>query len=119
MMAPCHNASLLLALISRPPCRQQLIAPGQVADCMYLISSGDLEILSPVGQVGPGGGPDAGPLISGLDLAQLQEQADPDVWDTTTVSDISKEPGGEWGERGGGAGFVDAFGVDAFGFGCG
>lgn len=69
---------------------------------MYLISTGELEILSPVGQAGPGGGPDAGPLISGLDLAQLQEQADPDVWDTTTVSDISKEPGGEWGWGGGG-----------------
>jgi hypothetical protein len=62
---------------------------------MYLISHGELEILSPVGQAGPGSGPGGEPLISGLDLAQLQEQADPDVWDTTTVSDISKEPGGE------------------------
>ena len=84
---------------------------------MYLISSGELEILSPVGQVGPGGGPDAGPLISGLDLAQLQEQADPDVWDTTTVSDISKEPGGEWGERGGGLGLLTLSGLTLLGLG--
>lgn len=76
-------------------CRQQLIAPGQVADCIYLISHGELEIYSPVCRSGAEALSLSEPLISGLDLAHLQEQADPDVWDTATVSDISKEPGGE------------------------
>jgi hypothetical protein len=74
--------------------RQQLIAPGQVADCIYLISHGELEIYSPVCPFGSEALSLSEPLISGLDLAYLQEQADPDVWDTATVSDISKEPGG-------------------------
>ncbi len=84
------------------PRRQQLIAPGQVADCIYLISHGELEIFSPVCPAGSDLSLSE-PLISGLDLAQLQEQADPDVWDSTPVSDISKEPGGE---RAGGCSFL-------------
>jgi len=81
-------------------CRQQLIAPGEVADCIYLIGSGELEIFSPSG---PGCGLSLSePLISGLDLTNMQEQADPDVWDSTTVSDISKEPGGGQGSKGAG-----------------
>lgn len=108
-----------------PPNRQQLIAYGQGADRIYLISAGELEIYSspllappaPSSPSGGGGGAADGadgvddgggdaaqqppsslsePLISGLDFTQLQEQADPDVWDSTTVSDISKEPGGGW-----------------------
>lgn len=75
-------------------CRQQLITPGQAADRIYLISHGELEIFSPVCPPGCEGLSLSEPLISGLDLAHLQEQADPDVWDTTSVSDISKEPGG-------------------------
>jgi hypothetical protein len=80
--------------------RQQLIAPGQAADCIYLISHGELEIYSPVGGSGSGEALSLSePLISGLDLAHLTEQqADAEMWDTNTVSDISKEPGGEaWG----------------------
>lgn len=76
--------------------RQQLIAPGQAADCIYLISHGELEIYSPMCGPGTEALSLSEPLISGLDMAHLQEQqADADVWDTNTVSDISKEPGGE------------------------
>lgn len=79
--------------------RQQLIAPGQAADCIYLISHGELEIYSPVCGPGSEALSLSEPLISGLDLAHLrtdeEQQADADVWDTNTVSDISKEPGGE------------------------
>jgi hypothetical protein len=67
---------------------QQLIAPGQVADCIYLISYGELEIYSRVCPSGSEALSLSEPLISGLDLAHLQEQADPDVWDTATVSDM-------------------------------
>lgn len=102
--APCFTVTALIALVSFvcvPLCvllflplgRQQLIAPGQVADCIYLISHGELEIFS---RACPAGSDLSlsEPLISGLDMAQLQEQADADVWDSTPVSDISKEHGG-------------------------
>jgi hypothetical protein len=89
----CAGVFCLCVLLFLPLCRQQLIAPGQVADCIYLISHGELEIFS---RACPAGSDLSlsEPLISGLDMAQLQEQADADVWDSTPVSDISKEHGG-------------------------
>lgn len=95
--------------------------PGDVADRIFLIAAGELEILSPALQPGsagssgsngsgpgvdaPGTAADAAdvaahsePLITGLDLQGLQEQADPEVWDdATAIADIRAEPGGEQG----------------------
>jgi CRP-like cAMP-binding protein len=66
--------------------RQELIAAGEVADRIYLIARGEVEIVQ--GQV-------AGhePLISGVEVELGPDAQDADMWDSTQVSDISKSPG--------------------------
>lgn len=72
--------------------RQELVRPGDTADCIFLIAHGELEILS-VAKSDATSGPLSEPLISGLDLAQEAGDA-ADVWDNMHVADVSNEPGG-------------------------
>jgi hypothetical protein len=72
------------------------VRPGDPADCIFLIARGELEILSPLLDGAAALCAASEPLISGLDLAQLQEAADPDMlWDSSGVPDIRAKPGGD------------------------
>jgi hypothetical protein len=68
--------------------RQELIAAGEIADRIYLIARGEVEIVQ-----GHVSGHE--PLISGVEVELGADAADADMWDSTQVSDISKSPGEE------------------------
>lgn len=71
-------------------CRQELISPGDIADRIYLIARGEVEIVA-------GGSAQLAahePLVTGLDVDLGDAQHDSsELWDTMHVADISKDPG--------------------------
>jgi CRP-like cAMP-binding protein len=74
----------IIMLVLFYPARQELIAAGEVADRIYLIARGEVEIVQ-----GHVSGHE--PLISGVEVEP--DAQDADMWDNTQVSDISKSPG--------------------------
>lgn len=74
-------------------CRHELISPGAVADRIYLIARGEVEIITQCGAHLSA----QEPLVTGLDVDLGEAHDSTDMWDSTQVSDISKDPG-EWGE---------------------
>jgi hypothetical protein len=71
-------------------CRQEIICPGELADKMYLIASGEVEILQ--GVTGGIAGDES--LISGVHM-DLGECQDGDMFDSS-VPDLSSSPTGGW-----------------------
>eukprot|EP00775_Hariotina_reticulata_P008788 gene8788-8966_t len=71
---------------------QEVISVGEVADCIYLIAHGEVEIVEGAGGSSSTNSSHEPLLISGLQV-DLAEQHDSDVWDGEPVRDLSSSPG--------------------------